>query len=158
MRDFFGERDPNNMPRHMFGRAHHVEYSTAVRADVSKQNFSVCPRHWYIDADFECERCGKNFGFTADEQRHWYEELKFNVGSTPRECRTCRRELREIKQLKQEYDREIAETLRTDSTIERKQRLIQVIETLATCGFELPAAMDDSLRTLRTQIARANTH
>src|SRR4051794_10797523 len=87
--DSFGDSDPRKMPGHLFWGVRHLDYSTAVRADISQQNFSVCPRHWYIDAAFHCSRCDQSFVFTADEQKFWYEQLKFWIDSIPKECATC---------------------------------------------------------------------
>ena len=90
MFNFLGIHSPIKMARHFFSKALGLDYSTAVRADTSKQDFSVYPRHWYLDATFCCFRCGRSFVFSADEQRYWYEELKFHVDSKAKHCGECR--------------------------------------------------------------------
>ncbi|MFN9541417.1 MAG: zinc-ribbon domain containing protein, partial [Planctomycetota bacterium] len=73
--DYFGKSCSENMPRHFFWECLHLDHDSAVRADVSRQNYSVCPRYWYVDATFRCSRCSETFKFTAAEQKRWYEEL-----------------------------------------------------------------------------------
>src|SRR5882724_5042116 len=106
--DSFGDTDPKKMPAYLFGGALHIDYSTAVRADIRKQDFVTCPRHWYVDASFRCTRCEQAFLFSSEEQFFWYEELKFFVDARPKQCKTCRGELRELKALRQEYDCNVA--------------------------------------------------
>jgi DNA-directed RNA polymerase subunit RPC12/RpoP len=84
-----------------------VYHLTAVKADIRRQDFSVCPRHWYIDATFRCRRCGKEFLFSAKEQQFRYEACRFYIDSVPGECATCRKILRDMEVLKQQYDREV---------------------------------------------------
>lgn len=92
--DAFGDTDPKTMPPHFFHGAVFIDYSTAVRAEVAKQDYTSCPRHWYIDATFRCIDCGKDFLFSAEEQRFWYEERKFYVDSIPTRCPICRKKER----------------------------------------------------------------
>lgn len=153
--DSFGDSDPRKMPGHLFWGVRHLDYSTAVRADISKQNFSVCPRHWYIDAAFNCSRCGESFVFTADEQKFWYEELKFWIDSIPRECAKCRKELRELKSLQQKYDRDIASTMGKSANVDKKERLVAVIEAIEAGGVTLSAKETENRRTLLSQIDKA---
>lgn len=89
--DIFGNTDPRKMPSHMFHGVRFLDYSTAVKADVTKQAGATCPRYWYISADFECLDCKKVFTFPVEEQRFWYEELKFYPGVTPVRCAPCRK-------------------------------------------------------------------
>jgi hypothetical protein len=90
----FGEHDPKKMPAHLFHAAVQVDYASAVRADITKQDFTVCPRHWYIDATFKCVDCGSEFPFSAKEQFFWYEERRFFVDSLPKRCALCRKKER----------------------------------------------------------------
>ncbi|WP_442485696.1 zinc-ribbon domain containing protein [Aeoliella sp. SH292] len=142
------------MPIHLFWGVKHLDYSTAVRAATSKQNFTVCPRHWYIDAAFHCSRCGESFVFTAEEQKFWYEELRFWVDSLPKECINCRRELRELKALQQEYDRGIAAALLKSTDIVEKRRLVLVIEAMEAGGLALADGVRENHRVLLSQIAK----
>jgi hypothetical protein len=150
----FGKSDPRKMPSHLFSGAMHLDYTTAVRADFSKQNCSICPRYWYIDAAFRCARCGDTFVFTALEQQHWYEELGFWVDSIARHCGKCRCELRELKSLRQEYDRDVAAVLNRKSSVERKRRLLEVVDAFETSGVALPQKIRDTRRVLEKQVER----
>ena len=84
--DVFGDTDPRKMPTHTVLGCVRIDYDSAERADIAKQDFSVCPRHWYVDATFRCEECGCEFVFSAREQQFWYEERRFYVDSQPRRC------------------------------------------------------------------------
>ncbi len=150
----FGKSDSRKMPAHLFSGSVHVYHLTAVKADISRQDFSVCPRHWYIDASFRCRRCGEEFLFSAIEQRFWYEECQFWIDSTPRECPSCRRELRDLKALKQEYDRDVASVERRDVAPVRKQRLIEVIDALVAGGVAQSPKMAEIRNILAKQIER----
>jgi hypothetical protein len=150
----FGSDDPREMPAHFFYRSLRVHYDTALRADTDKQNCSVCPRCWYVDASFRCDRCGAEFLFSAAEQRAWYEDYGFWVDSLPRHCLACRRDLRNLKAARQEYDRGVAHTLR-HGDLESKKRLAGVIDQLYELGGELPPRINEHRRRLANQIAKA---
>jgi hypothetical protein len=148
----FGHDDPRKMPSHLFSGALHLDFPSSVRADVSKQNCSICPRHWYIDAAFRCARCGEIFVFRSDEQRFWYEELGFWVDSRPRQCGTCRRELREVIALRQEYDRDVGTVLKAGASLECKKRLVNVIDLLNESDVKLPEKVLENHRILMMQM------
>ncbi len=93
----FGEADAKKMPAHLFHGALSIDYDSAVRADISKQDYTVCPRHWYVDATFKCADCGSEFVFSAQEQRFWYEDRRFYVDSQPKRCAACRKKERQRK-------------------------------------------------------------
>ena len=48
-------------------------------------------RPYFQDADFVCTDCKQHFTWTAEEQRHWYEQLHGSIYSTAARCQTCRR-------------------------------------------------------------------
>jgi hypothetical protein len=141
------------MPPHFFFRAKKLDYDTAVRADVDKQNYSTAPRHWYIDAEIGCERCGEVFRFSADEQRAWYETYRFYVDSFPRKCNDCRRTSRHMKDLRQQYEARIAEALR-GRDIELKRNLVEVISELQMLGSLLEDRILENRQVLLRQIAK----
>jgi hypothetical protein len=149
----FGEDDPRGMPPHFFFWSWSLDYTSAVRADVSKQNFSVAPRHWYVDATMPCKRCGRSFCSTADEQKTWYEDFGFYVDSIAKHCPACRKKRRELKSLRQEYDRDIAKILAGDD-LDAKVRLASVIDELCESGESLPAKVYQNRKVLAVHIAR----
>jgi hypothetical protein len=154
MSDYFGKLDARNVPRHFFWGAVQLDYESAVKADIAKQDYTVCPRYWYIEATLRCVRCGNEFMFSVDEQRFWYEELRFWVDSRPTRCAPCRGDLRRLKAMQQEYDRAIKRVLLRTSDAAEKLRLIELIEGLEAGGVELPEKTRANLGTLRVQIAR----
>ena len=149
----FGKVNPRDMPVHFFFGSVRLDYGSAIRADISRQNCSVCPRYWYLDAIFRCTRCNTEFCFTASEQRHWYEDLGFWVDAFPKKCPACRSQLRNLNALRQEYDRDVARVLRTRD-LEEKERLAHVIDQLYEIGGELPERINENRQRLAQQIAR----
>ena len=152
--DVFGSTNPEKMPHHFFFGALAVHYKTAVRASVDKQNYSVCPRYWYIDAEFECERCGNDFMWAAEEQKAWFEDYFFWVDSHPRHCRECRAALRHLGELRREYDATVAKA-RDYGTVDQKKRIIEIVDELQQHFGKLPEKMTETLELFQRQIARA---
>ena len=150
--EYFGELDPRKLPPHFFWGAVRLDYGSAVKADVSKQNYTTCPRYWYIDATFICSRCSSEFCFSADEQRHWFEELGFYVDSLAKHCINCRRALRALKQYRKEYDRDIDNAM-TSNDAALQERMVVVIDELCECADELPEKILEHRRILARRIA-----
>ena len=150
----FGRDDPRAMPAYLFHRSVRIDYASAVRANPDVQYCSICPRYWYVDVVFRCDRCGDEFDFTVAEQRVWYEEYRFWIDALPRHCLACRRELRELKTARREYDRWIEQALLSDDG-ELKKRLASIIDQLYELGGELPPRMSENRRRLAREIGRA---
>ena len=89
--DIFGNTSAKKMPKHLFFTANHVDFESAIKAETEKQNCSICPRYWYADATIKCLQCKVNFVFSKEEQKYWYEELKFWVDSFPNKCPSCKK-------------------------------------------------------------------
>ncbi len=149
----FGAHNPKAMPAHLFFGASRIDYVTAERADVSKQNYSVCPRHWYVDATFVCVECGSEFVFSAREQRFWYEELRFWIDSLPKRCASCRQLDRVRLELRKRYDSSVSEAL-SSCSIEAKQQVVALISELELAEKDLPDRMLANRATLVAQIAK----
>lgn len=153
----FGADDPRQMPLYFFGGfgggGVRLDYDTAVKADIAKQNYSVAPRHWYVDATMRCTDCDETFVFSADEQKVWYEEYRFYVDSYPKRCPRCRAALRTVKALRQEYDARIAEAL-DSKDVGLKSRLIEIIDSLCEASADLPEKMHENRNILARQTAR----
>lgn len=150
--DVFGNTDPKKMPEHFFFDAFAIHYETAVRANVDKQNYCVCPRHWYIDAQFKCERCGSEFTWTAGEQKAWFEYYFFWVDSRPRHCKDCRADLRRLADLRREYDANVA-AARDHGTPDQKRRIIEIVSELQRGLGALPEKMTETLELFQRQIS-----
>src|SRR5262245_17001054 len=108
---FLGKSSPRRMPDYFFFGAKRKDFKTAQQADITKQNFTMCPRHWYFDVVFVCRDCSEEFVFGAEEQRFWYEEKFFYVDSLPKRCVQCRKAERGRLELRKRYDAEIADAL-----------------------------------------------
>jgi len=121
--DSFGSTDPRKMPKHLFSGAIYLDYRGAIRGNPQKQNYTVCPRHWYMDADFICARCGREFTWTAAEQKAWFEDYFFWVDSHPCLCKTCMADRRHLESLRKEYDSTVSEA-RSGGSSDQKLRVI----------------------------------
>ena len=137
--DIFGNTDPNMMPLHFFHEAIKIDYSTAVKADTSRQNYSVCPREWYIDAKFLCNDCDTNFIWSALEQKVWFEDYQFWVDSHPTLCKECRKEKRELKKIRQEYD-SLVPIARSSKEIGVKKKVLDLV-----CRLEKSLKLPDGI-------------
>lgn len=138
--DVFGETDSRLMPRHFFSDAILIDHDSALQGHPEKQNYSVCPRHWYVDAVFKCGTCGQEFMWTAKEQLNWFEYYFFWVDSKPRHCKKCMASRRHLEALRKEYDSSIV-AARDHGTPEQKRRIIEVVNELETAFRSLPEKM-----------------
>jgi len=148
----FGRENPREMPEYLFRGSVRCNYDTAVRSDPDQQNCSICPRYWYVDAIFPCERCGGEFVFSAAEQRAWYEDYGFWVDSLPKHCPTCRQKLRALKSARREYDEHVEQVMR-DGDLASRKRLAAVIDQLYELGGELPPRINENRRRLANRMA-----
>ena len=149
----FGEKDPRGMPSHLFWTVSTLDYSTAQRADISKQNYTVCPRHWYVDAIFVCHDCRSEFVFSASEQKFWYEDKQFYVDSLPKRCATCRKAERSRLDLRKRYDALITTALGKSSPATKKEA-VEIINELESSEDEIPERMQQHRTTLLAQLAK----
>ena len=149
--DIFGNTDSRKMPEHLFSGAMFLDHDTAVRGNPDKQNYSVCPRHWYVDADFKCESCGQEFTWTAGEQKAWFENYFFWVDSQPRHCKKCMASRRHLEALRKEYDALVA-SARDHGTFEQKQRIIEIVSELEATFGRLPEKMIETKTLFQRQI------
>jgi hypothetical protein len=79
--------------------------SGAVRGDVSRQVYCpLChsPKYFFVDEERSCLQCGEQFVFGAEEQKYWYETLRFYAGSVPVRCARCRRRRRSERLLREQ--------------------------------------------------------
>lgn len=140
------------MPEFFFWGARSIDFDTARRGDQTRQNFSVCPRHWYIDADFTCEGCGSGFTWSAGEQKVWFEDYFFWVDAFPRHCRNCSADRRRLARLRREYDANVAEA-RDQGSAKQKARIVRVVSELEAACACLPKKMIETRELFRHQIS-----
>ncbi len=79
--------------------------NTAIEADITKQAPATIHITHYFDTKRVCRKCGAHFIFFAEEQRYWYEKLRFPLESDLIDCINCRKHEQRLKQAKQEYER-----------------------------------------------------
>jgi hypothetical protein len=152
--DVFGNTDPKKMPKHFFWGAISLHYTTARRGRCEKQNYTVAPRHWYIDADFKCETCGTEFAWTAQEQQMWFEEYGFYVDSQPRHCPGCRAKRRGLATLQREYDEKVAQA-RNHGSVKQKERIVEIVGELEKNLRKVSARMTETKELFERQIRKA---
>lgn len=150
--DYFGEKAPKNMPEHLFPYVSDQEFETAEKANISNQNFSVCPRYWYVKSWIRCSKCGVEFTFEIAEQRYWYEELKFWVDSFPDGCLSCRRRLRGIKSARKIFDEEGKAALLKKASLGDKLRVFEALTVVLESSREMSKKLHEAHRILGRQI------
>ena len=151
--DFFGNTDSRKMPEHLFWGALYLDHDTAIRGNPEKQNFTVCPRFWYLDADFRCDGCGQEFTWTAGEQKAWFEDYFFWVDSQPRHCRKCRANRKRLAELRKEYDASVADA-RDHGTADQKRRIMAIVAELEAALGRLPEKMIETRDRFEHQLAK----
>lgn len=77
---------------------------TAIVAECAKQTQTTVPVTHYFDLERVCRDCQRPFIFFAVEQKHWYEELGFNLSADAVHCVECRKKKQQIAQLKKRYE------------------------------------------------------
>ena len=131
-----------------------MDYASAIRADPGKQNYLVCPRHWYVDAEFVCKGCRRHFTWTAAEQKTWFEDYDFWIDSCPRHCRACGADRRHLAALRAEYDSTVA-AARPRDAIDRKIRVIEIVHELESAFGCLPEKMIETREQFELQVRKA---
>lgn len=130
-----------------------------------KQNLQEChpePVLAYTDINATCRTCKQSFLFSKEEQRYWYETLKFKSWSTPTSCAPCRSQLR----YKQVREKKLGKLLpefnsgRSDH-LERIVTIYQELDKLekaksflagAAKTYSKNAAVAEQIRELRSQL------
>ena len=83
---------------------------SAIRADPTRQNFTVFPRNFYVDTLRDCRSCGRPFLFFAREQKYWYEVLRFYVDADCVHCPECRRSNQQLQRRFRRYSEQISKS------------------------------------------------
>lgn len=90
---------------------------SVLLADPEKQNYSVCPRTYYVDVARTCRTCHRPFIFFAREQRYWFETLRLWVDADCVQCAPCRRESRAVQRRLRRYSDVCARTDASDKEL-----------------------------------------
>ena len=96
---------------HFRARPNALIPNTAIAADQTRQDH----RSWdciqfYFDVRCKCRDCGKMFIFFAQEQKFWFEELRFIKPAWCVRCHPCRIKQRGIERKRALYD-QLAQTI-----------------------------------------------
>jgi len=151
--DIFGNTDSRKIPEHLFWGAIYLDHDTAIRGNPEKQNYSVCPRHWYIDAVFKCEGCRQEFTWMAREQKVWFEDYFFWVDSQARHCKKCMANRRHLESLRKEYDSTVG-AARDHAAFKEKARIVEVVTELELAFGRLPEKMTETKNLFERQIEK----
>lgn len=130
-----------------------MDHQTAIRANVEVQKYCVAPRHWYVDADFQCGTCNQEFTWSAREQKLWFEDYAMWVDAQPWQCKSCIADARHLADLQVEYDSKVA-SARDGGTLEGKNRIIQIVSELTKSLSNLPDKMMETKAVFERQIAK----
>jgi hypothetical protein len=80
---------------------------SAIPANVSRQNYTVLPRRYYVDILKQCRECRRPFIFFAREQEHWYEKLGFTIDADCVRCVECRKSEQRLQRRLKRYSHAI---------------------------------------------------
>ena len=144
------------MPAHFFLDAIEIDYSTAIQANISKQDYTVVPRYWYVDTYFRCSDCACDYVWSALEQKEWFETYEFYVDARPGQCRGCRAKRRDAIQLRKEYDALVG-SARDGGTAEQKRQIVELIDELEGYLNVVPERMRETRARLQRQLSAEDT-
>lgn len=84
----------------------------------------------YFDARRVCRKCERPFLFFAEEQKHWYEDLRFPLESDCLDCPPCRKDEQRLRAIRQKYDALLEEAARTPTaTLELVECGLALVES-----------------------------
>jgi hypothetical protein len=113
--------------------------NTAVVADVARQGPATLPVTHYFDARRVCRKCGRPFLFFAEEQKHWYEDLRFPLEADCLDCAPCRKDEQRLRAIRRTYDALLEETARTEAdTLELVECGLLLVESVVFSAKLLP--------------------
>ena len=124
---------PEKLPLHFFPRVKRLDYRSAIKADVSRvfmSAWSVIPRCWYIDAWFDCEKCGKEYCWSAKTQQLWFERFQFYEFAYPKLCPDCRKKRKRIAKLTEQYASMARIAILRTTGLKIKQQALELINEI----------------------------
>ncbi|MCU0391286.1 MAG: zinc-ribbon domain-containing protein [Thermoflexibacter sp.] len=102
----------------------------AIIANPEIQTYCDYPPYLaYFDIEKKCTVCGENYIFSAEEQKFWYEELKFFVQGESKSCVKCRQKKRH----KNNLTSELSSLLKDKHNLNQKQ-LLRIAEIYGKLG------------------------
>lgn len=108
---------------------HHRVPGTAIVANTNQQKPGISFITHYCDTVKCCIACHRNFIFFADEQRYWYETLKFDLGVDCFQCSECRKTTHWMERLRRRYEHLLHDNDRSDAdNLELAECCITLVE------------------------------
>jgi len=109
---FYGDdsvpRQWRDFPRDFWDDGTRTVPDTAIAADLDAQAPATGGVTHYFDLDKVCRDCRRRFLFFAEEQKHWYEEIRLPLEADAVRCCACRRAVREAKEMHRTYEELVA--------------------------------------------------
>jgi hypothetical protein len=113
--------------------------NTAIAADAARQRAATLHVTHYFDAKRICRKCERSFLFFAEEQKYWYEDLKFPLEADCLDCAPCRKDEQRLQVIRQKYDGLLEKTSRTDAdTLELVECGLFLVEAVVFSAKLLP--------------------
>jgi hypothetical protein len=107
----------------------------AILPNYDKQYYGMGgPLMLYTDKNFNCYTCKQDFVFSAKEQQHWFEDLRFLNYVYPKNCLSCRRKIRAVKLA----HKQLAELLKEEK--KSPEQLLTISKLYEELGIEQKAA------------------
>ncbi|MBL8346846.1 MAG: zinc-ribbon domain containing protein [Rubrivivax sp.] len=143
---------------------------TAIAANTTDQCQATVPVTHYFDARRVCRQCARPFLFFAEEQKHWYEELKFPLEADCLECVPCRKAEQRLQAAQRRYasllghpQRSVAETLElvecgvflVEAGVFSKKSLPKLLGLLKAVGAAPGSAHHEQALVLRARVVAA---
>ena len=148
-----GKNDPRLMGSSFFIGAKHVDWPSARPACREKQAGGGWPRYWYVEVDFVCAACRREFVWTVDEQRRWFEEYGLRTDAEPRHCVACRRAGRRLKELRREYNAKVGPA-REGGAAGDKARIVEILTELLQANPRLATRMVETKGLFERQLSK----
>ena len=133
--------------------------NTAIVADRQRQVDSTLAPTRYFYVKRECRICHRLFIFFAEEQRHWYESLKFPLEADCRECPPCRKRQQAVeRKRKRERERYNAlfhiEKRSDEENIEMAECCLVLIEKEIFTRKQLPTVVLRLIKSVKKPVAK----
>jgi len=112
---------------------------TAIAANTAEQCQATVHVTHYFDARRVCRQCARPFLFFAEEQKHWYEALKFPLEADCLECVPCRKAEQRLQAAQQRYASLLGNTQRSEEeTLELVECGVLLVEAGVFSNKSLP--------------------
>ena len=112
-----------------------LDENRALPGDLQKQFYTfkypwdvATPYFAYFDMYRKCRTCKDDFVFSKEEQKHWYEDLKFVVFSKPVNCKKYGTDIRAAKNLNTELSTLLKEGVPTD--VDKLKRISEIYKEM----------------------------